>query len=257
MSKRERKFGRWTLPILAGACVAIALVFHLALRGYGMLGNCFLGLAGVLLAYWGLGFLKVRHERLATVLNKILTYTLIVGILLFTITEVCIIREALDAKGKGDTVIILGAGVNGTVPSRTLQARLAKALEYAEENPNAVFVLSGGQGPGEDISEAECMRRWLTSRGVPEERLLLEDRSTSTQENVRFSRKLLLERDPDYDGKVLLITEYYHVMRAKLMALDEGFTNVSARGAYTGLPVLAANYYIREAAAIWYYALFK
>ncbi len=237
-------------------CVVLGAVFRLAFRGYGMLADCFFGLALLILAYLGIGVLRRRFKRLGIVLEKILTYGLIIGLVIFFVTEACLVHEARSADGQGDYVVVLGAGVNGTVPSRSLQARLETALEYAEENPEAMFVLSGGQGPGEDISEAECMREWLTRRGVTPDRLILEDKSESTQENIRFSKELL-EALPGFDGDVLIITEGYHVLRAQLMALDEGFNGVSARSAYSGLPVLTANYYIREALAVWYYILFK
>ncbi len=94
-------------------------------------------------------------------------------------------------------VIVLGAQVKGTSPSRALKRRLDRAVQYAEEHPGAILILSGGQGADEEISEAECMYRYLTAAGVSSERLLLEDGSTSTQENLEFSAELILQRMAD------------------------------------------------------------
>ena len=69
----------------------------------------------------------------------------------------------------------------------TLARRLDAALAYLEENPKAYVVVSGGQGAGEDISEAEAMRRYLAARGIEESRILMEDKSMSTLENFLFS----------------------------------------------------------------------
>ncbi len=90
-----------------------------------------------------------------------------------------------------DYVIVLGAQVRGTSPSLSLKKRLDRAAEYAEENPHTIFILSGGQGPDEGISEAECMFQYLIAAGVPEDRLIKEDASTSTRENLTFSAEII------------------------------------------------------------------
>ena len=149
-----------------------------------------------------------------------------------------------------DAVIVLGAGVNGETPSLTLQTRINAAAEYLTEHPGVPAVLSGGQGDGERISEAEAMRRGLIACGISEERLFLEDNSTSTAENVRFSREILVEHGFDLDGEtVAVVTNDFHIVRAKWLAQQEGF---DAIGIPAELPWwwLTANYYIREAFAL-------
>ena len=93
------------------------------------------------------------------------------------------------ANGTNEYAIILGAKVNGEVPSLSLRYRLDAALRYADEYPHVKFILSGGQGPGEHITEAEAMKRFLLDHGIKEERLLLEQQSTSTYENILFSKR--------------------------------------------------------------------
>ena len=99
------------------------------------------------------------------------------------------IADGLEPKANGsnDYAIILGAKVNGEIPSLSLQYRLDAALDYAKENPHVYLILSGGQGAGEHISEAKAMKRFLVENGIQEERLLIEDMSTSTYENLLYS----------------------------------------------------------------------
>ncbi|WP_244898639.1 YdcF family protein [Sporosarcina koreensis] len=122
------------------------------------------------------------------------------------------VRNAAD--GSSAYAIILGAKVNGTVPSKSLQYRLEAAFDYAEKHPGVILVLSGGQGPDEGVSEGAAMRDYLVTRGLPEERLLVEDQSTSTYENLVNSKRLL----PAGQSKVTLITSDYHVARAGILA---------------------------------------
>ncbi len=97
-----------------------------------------------------------------------------------------------------DCVIVLGCQVKGETPTPMLCDRLNAALELLESNPNAVCVVSGGQGPQEHISEAEAMRRYLNERGIADKRIITEPLSTSTEENLRFSAELLSERGHRY-----------------------------------------------------------
>lgn len=118
------------------------------------------------------------------------------------------------ADGSLKYAIILGAKVNGETPSLTLRYRLEEALHYAEAYPDVKFILSGGQGPDEDIAEGEAMRRYLMENGVQEERLLLETESTSTYENIFYSKRLL----PDDVEAATIITSDFHLARARMIA---------------------------------------
>lgn len=242
--------------IFSGVCVGIFAVLTFALVGYGFLGMCFLALAvlGVVLA--GLRALDVKRPKAAGALRRGVWSVVIVCLIAVAVTEAVIISEA-GIAGDGEApeyAIVLGAGVHGTTPSRSLRARLETALEFADDFPKARLVLSGGQGRGEDVTEARCMYDWLVRRGVDPERLLLEERAASTWENLTFSKALM--EDEGYDGGgVCIITAGYHIARAKMMAGDAGFSAVTARGAGTGMPVLEVNYYLREAPAIWWYLI--
>ena len=109
----------------------------------------------------------------------------------------------------GSGIIVLGAHVAGTRLSKALLERTRRALRYLEENPETRAVLSGGQGQGEQISEAEAMYRYLTEHGIDGSRLILEDRSTNTKENLDFS----LEKIGTLDTSIGIVTNHFHVFR--------------------------------------------
>lgn len=148
------------------------------------------------------------------------------------------------ADGTNDFAIVLGAKVKRDAPSLSLQYRLDAALQYANEHPHVTMILSGGQGPDEHISEAEAMRQFLTENGVAEERLILESASTSTYENMLFSKKLL----PSEIQSVTIITSDYHLARARKIAasLDLISDAVSAETP----KVVAAKLIVRERIAL-------
>lgn len=107
------------------------------------------------------------------------------GAVLFgTVEGLLLFRGQQDNRAlPSDAVIVLGAGVNGTEPSLILQSRIDAAADYLERHPDVLAVLSGGRGPGEEITEAKAMAQGLTQRGIPASRLILEEASTSMAEN--------------------------------------------------------------------------
>ena len=151
-------------------------------------------------------------------------------------------------------VVVLGAAVYGETPSLSLENRVKRAIEYLEANPNAKVVVSGGQGEGENISEAECMRRYLEAHGIEADRILMEDHSTSTMENLTFS-KAVIERDGGSAEKIVIVSSGYHLYRAKEMASSLG---MDADGAASddGYPVFMCGMYLREALAVGKLRLF-
>lgn len=139
-------------------------------------------------------------------------------------------------------VMVLGCRVKGGEPSNMLKARLNAGLKVLEENPEAVCIVSGGQGSGEDIPEAEAMRRYLAENGISEERIFTEDKSTSTRENFRFSKKIFEELGIS-DG-IVVATNDFHQYRAELYARQNGL-DVGHRSAKTHSASFL-NYWIRE-----------
>lgn len=175
------------------------------------------------------------------------------GSLTALITGICAfftINMALHAEiplEKTEAVIILGCQVRGEMPSQMLKRRLDAALEVLDENPEAVCVMSGGRGNGEDISEAECMRRYLTAAGINEARLYAEDKSTSTRENIAFSAEILEKLG--ISENIMLVTNEFHQYRAYIYASRAGL-KTGAHSAKTPLRNLL-NYGLRENAALF------
>lgn len=145
-------------------------------------------------------------------------------------------------------VVVLGAAVYGETPSLSLQNRIKRAMEYLEANPKSKVVVSGGQGEGEDISEAECMRRYLVEHGVDESRILVEDHSTSTMENLAFS-KAVIESDGGSADRIVIVSSGYHLYRAKTMAKSIGMIADGA-ASRDGYPIFMTGMNIREALAV-------
>ena len=244
--------------IIIAAAVILGLFFLTALQGYSFLSWCLFGLAALAGFFLIMRILEKRFPKGTKILRKIAVYCIIIGLFALTVTVVMIARDGFETDTLGaDYCIVLGAKVNGTQPSLSLTARLRAAEKYLGEHPDCVAVLSGGQGSNEGISEAQCMADWLAARGVDSGRLILEDKSSNTKENLAFSRQKILEREPDFAGRVCIVTEVYHVTRAKLYARKAGFEKLTSASDWTGLPVLTGNYYLREAVAIWYYLIFE
>ena len=173
----------------------------------------------------------------------------------------------------GEYVIVLGAQVRGEVPTLVLGARIRAAAEYLKEHPQALAVASGGKGSGESISEAEAIRRGLVRLGISEDRILMEDCSTSTAENLRFSAEVIQKYEQSKSGEnvmdetgvsdagqavglvhfvpknVVLVTNDFHVFRAVKLAENLGYTEVSGLGA-TEFFAVTIQYYVREFFAI-------
>ena len=185
---------RLLLCVLAGVCFllgAYMLTVFTAVRFCGMLFCC---AGAVFIIFAVLDKFKKAGKNWAHCTQKILCVLLAAGFILFAAMEVWVLQWArTDNETDVAAVVVFGAGVNGTVPSLSLKVRLEAALAYIADKPDIPIVVSGGQGPGEDITEARCMADWLIERGVDSDRILLEEKATNTEENVRFSGELLYE----------------------------------------------------------------
>jgi uncharacterized SAM-binding protein YcdF (DUF218 family) len=146
-------------------------------------------------------------------------------------------------------IVVLGSRAPNGAPSATLAARLDQALAQAERFPRAVVLVSGGVDFGEQRSEAQVMGDYLRAKGLRAERIVQEERSTSTQENLRFSRPLLAERGVPPDASMLIVTSDFHTLRAGWIARHAGYADASTVGAPTPLSV-RYNAWLREYFAV-------
>ena len=122
-----------------------------------------------------------------------------------------------QVRGTPGAMIVLGCQVRADGPSVLLQDRLDKALGYWQDHEEILIVVSGGQGPDEHISEAQCMYDYLTARGVPGESIRLEDRSHNTDQNLRYSVQLLAEEGYDPGGGVVVVSNGFHLARVRML----------------------------------------
>ena len=151
---------------------------------------------------------------------------------------------------EGATVVVLGAALRGEQPSRMLAERLKTAATYLRDHPESSCVVSGGQNDDEIISEAEAMKRYLVGLGIEESRIYLEDRSTNTEENLRMSRDVV-EREGLPDA-VVVATQEFHQLRARIHAEEAGFEEIGALAARTPW-YLFGGYWIRDFAGVCRY----
>lgn len=148
-----------------------------------------------------------------------------------------------------EAILVLGSGTPGDKASPVLAARLDTALAQAARHPAALVVVSGGLGFGQTVSEAQVMGDYLRARGLPAQRIVQEERSTSTQENLRLSAPLLRERGLTPASAIHLVTSDFHTVRAGWIARGAGYAAITPVGAQTPLYV-RYNAWLREYFAV-------
>ena len=233
----------------------LALFFFYCMVGYDFSGLVCLCIVGIILVYKGLRLLGRKYPQDARTLKRIFTTLLCIGLLVVGITEAIIVKASFgDPKTHCDYMVVLGAGVRGNVPSLSLRNRIDAAYDYLTEHPDVTAILSGGQGEGENITEAQCMYDHLTAMGIAADRLWLEDKATSTWENLNFSLNIIEEKTGQRPEILGVLSSEYHLFRASLFADACGveFVGVPARTTKLSLRV---NYFMREVAGVWHYLL--
>ncbi len=253
MKKTILNVFKWSIPVFF---LFLGFFFYAAVHGHSFLGLVCIGISGVILCYYLLGILARRRFMPGKVLRTVFTSLLLLGICAFGVTEAIILAASTGAEDQRcDYVIVLGAKVNGTAPSLSLSDRIQAAEDYLKAHPDTIAILSGGQGPDEGISEAECMLRELTARGIAPERLWLEGRATSTWENLNFSLDIIEEKTGTRPERVGLLSSEYHLYRAGLFAKECGVEAITIPAATSWLTI-RLNYFMREVAGVWHYMIF-
>ena len=187
-------------------------------------------------------------------LRRFLAMFITMGLVYFVIIEIPIIDEASgDGDFDADYLIVLGAAVHGDTPSLSLVERLEAAKDYLIKHPDTVVIVSGGQGSGENVSEARAMYEWLCANGIDPVRIIMEDKASSTYENLKFSREIINELSDD--ATVAVVSSEYHLCRAKLIAKTLGM-EIHTVAAHTTYFTVMLNYFIREAFGVTYQLTF-
>ena len=211
-----------------------------------------LGLSALLITYLVLWTLCAcdKHARLAKNLKRCYIVFLSIGLICFLIVQGVLISNSFTENADVDAIIVLGAGLRNNVPSLILASRLNAAIEYSKTQGDVPIIVTGGLGSGEILTEAEAMSRYLIERGVDEYRILKEDASTNTRENLAFSKVILEELGMDTDNiKVAIVSNEFHLLRAKIIAEKAGLDAIGVAAETPGLH-RKVLYYFREAFAL-------
>ena len=174
---------------------------------------------------------------------------MILGMTYLAVLEGLVIsRMNARPHGSCDYMIVLGAHVKGDVVSKSLAQRLDAAYDYAcsADGKECRIIVAGGKGRGENVTEASAMKKYLTDKGIDAERILMEDKSTDTQLNIRLSRELYID---DTSENVVIVSNSFHMYRALKLARAQGFNNVQGLAAPSN-KLLLVNYMLREAVGI-------
>jgi len=203
-------------------------------------GHMMLGVSAVVLIVYALIFEKIPQWVHITLWSVCVVPVVFAGFL-------AVYGRTNHVDYTEDVVIVLGAGLRGDEVGGHLAMRLDTAAAYLNQNPNALVIVSGGLGAGRNITEAEAMSRYLMQQGISPERILQEGQSTSTYENLSFSKEILSEYFPE-GFRAVVITNDFHVFRATHQARNLGIDAISL-GAPTPWHSFAANY-MREMFAV-------
>ena len=262
----------------------ICIIYYGICATYAGAGSSFIFVWLIFAAFFAIIF-EIRWMTIKGIMNVPVAVTrLIIGMIaaggiFFAAIEGLIISDMVkEPDNNCEYIIVLGCQVRGTRITKSLRKRLDKTIEYMHEvqaddmtgksginNEDSIFnnennkaekegnkitknikiIVSGGQGNGEDISEAQAMYDYLLQNGLPADIIIKEDKSTNTEENFRFSEKFI----EDKSAKIGIVTNNFHIYRAKKLAHAKGLDNI------TGIPassdnVLFINYMVRESIGI-------
>lgn len=238
------RIGMSSVELLLGILCFIYYITCLAAGGQGisiLYVWCILGVLLCILSIIGLAAWRKKTGRIQNIL--VLFDTVFILLLItFAVFAGFVIRDWKEkADGNCDYIIVLGAAVNGTSPTEVLQKRIDAAYAYLVENEGTKVICTGGQGAGEDISEGQCIARELEKMGISKERILYEDKSTTTVENIRFA----LEKITDKPQCIAVVSSGFHIFRSKLILRD--YTDASVAGISAGeTGVFTLHYILRE-----------
>lgn len=195
--KEKQKIIRW-IPISFGIYLIVSAVVVFTISAH--IGLLLQFLFGALLIAYGGFYDRVKKDKV----KYVHAFVTVVSAVVFICSGALFAYGSIDkVEYDEDIVIVLGSGIKGEEVAPNLVKHLDKAVEYHEKNSNAMIIVSGGQGPFESIPESLAMKRYLMKKGVPEEQIIEENKSTSTYENFRFSFDILEEKNISTDSVFL------------------------------------------------------
>ncbi|MBR6513392.1 MAG: YdcF family protein [Clostridia bacterium] len=223
--------------------IAFTPVVSLVFNSMSVLGMS----VGIAIALFGLFMPKIiTFFKKHRVLRAIVCIFLILSLLWALVCSLFLVISAVRTPDSAGTVIVLGCQIKGERPSKMLRQRLDKAYDYLTQNPEAVAIMSGGQGPDEIMPEAVAMKNYLTEKGIDPDRIYTEPDSHNTQQNMEYSAKIIKEEGLDTD--VAVITQSFHQYRASVYASEVGL-KAYAINCKTN-PGTLPTYWLREMFAV-------
>ncbi len=240
----------------------LAVIFTLNSLGITIRANFNMGTVMMWIISISLILYGIFHRHIDTFcaagIGRVLQYLVIFGLTVFVglFLFVAFSGYSDNADGNEKAIIVLGAGLRGEKIGDVLHRRLSAGLAAWQENPEAFIVVTGGMGPQESIPEALAMQRWLLEQGVPQHLIILEDKSTSTEENLTFAKSLLEEAGISSDQPVAIVTNAFHCYRASQYAQKLGFSDVSTVPASMNITTVLPSY-MREVLAVMYMWVFR
>ncbi|MBQ4118951.1 MAG: YdcF family protein [Clostridia bacterium] len=213
----------WRILIIVLGTALIVNGLLLFFRTNFNLGNVLTAGLGIAFLLYAIYFDWV-HEKFPKWLKIILSLGISAVVLFSSFLFIYGLNDNVDYKE--DAFIVLGAAVQGDTPSLALADRLDATVKYHKQNPSAVIVVSGGKGPQENVTEAYAMEKYLVTKGIPQNKIVKEEKATSTYENFLFSKEIL---DNTFDGEysIAYVSNEYHIYRAGGIAKSVGFTNIT------------------------------
>lgn len=183
---------------------------------------------------------------------RVLLVLVAAGVLCFAALFGAVIYGSYDhIQGEPQVMVILGCQVKNDGPSQLLRDRLDEALSYLDDHPDLTVVVSGGQGPDEPSTEARAMADYLMEEGVEADQILLEDQSHNTVQNFRYTAQLLEEQGYDLENtQVLVVSNGFHLTRARMLAERTGFEEISTLAAPSSHLPSRLKMYVREPLAL-------
>ncbi len=245
------------MAVIFGILSAVCIIYYGVIVIYSGFGASFAGFwlltALGFGAFSGVFYLNKKIQLLAKIPKPLLgaVFTIIaVGIILFLILLGCVVSGMVSKpEKKADYVIVLGAQIRGERITKSLKKRLDAAYEYYADNKDIIIIVSGGQGDGEATSEAFAMKSYLEEKGIPSDIIIMEDKSTSTDENLKFSYDIIRNRGDD-DANILICSNNFHIFRAVRLARHIGMKNAEGLAADSD-NILLVSYMVRDSLAVF------
>ncbi|MFA6941586.1 MAG: YdcF family protein [Clostridiaceae bacterium] len=223
-SKLNLLFG--ILSIAVGAAGVLDFIFAMGYKVGLNLGIIFPFVFGLILIIYGLFRIRSRgghiiKNKIIRIIFKTAAYSFLISFIL--IESFIYSGTKSDGYKKTDYLIVLGAGLKGKNVTATLQYRLDKAIVILNQDAGIKAVVTGGKGYGEEVTEASAMENYLIKNGINKDRIIIEDKATSTYENFKFTKEILQKNTQKKSFSILVITSDFHMARSKLIAKKFGF----------------------------------